>query len=173
MIDVPCPPLAAACDTQSATDLEPLVDTAKSDSANLDSSLELLVQAGKGTHHTHTHPFLSMPPLFASEWWRCVCLRAGPMDSLMTLVPEAYNSVPDLDPAVRDFYEYHAGIQVHTQPLSWAPFLALLTLVLWVVSVVSRRLGTALHCWCSPTARWWAPSSTVTASAPLGQHCFA
>lgn len=49
LTDVPCVCMAAACDTQSATDLEPLVDTAKSDSANLDSSLELLVQAGKGT----------------------------------------------------------------------------------------------------------------------------
>jgi glutamate synthase domain-containing protein 1 len=38
----------AGCDTQGAAKLERLVDTAKSDSANLDSAFELLVQAGKG-----------------------------------------------------------------------------------------------------------------------------
>jgi len=38
----------AECDTQASSDLEPIVDTAKSDSANLDSAVELLVQAGKG-----------------------------------------------------------------------------------------------------------------------------
>jgi len=76
--------LLSKCDTQAAKDLEPVVDMAKSDSANLDSALELLVRAGRDA-----------------------------TEGLMVLVPEAYTSLPDLEsrPALKAFYEYHSGIQ--------------------------------------------------------------
>ena len=76
--------LLDSCDTQGAKDLEPVVDMAKSDSANLDSAFELLVRAGRDA-----------------------------TEGLMVLVPEAYTSLPDLEsrPALKAFYEYHGGIQ--------------------------------------------------------------
>lgn len=76
--------LIGLCDTQGSSALEPVVDTAKSDSANLDSAFELLVRAGK-----------------------------EPTEGLMVLVPEAHTSRPDLAdrPDVQAFFEYHAGIQ--------------------------------------------------------------
>ncbi len=62
----------------------PLVSQDKSDSANLDNVMELLVQAGR-----------------------------SPMAALMMLIPEAYQNQPELAnrPEVIDFYEYHRGIQ--------------------------------------------------------------
>ncbi len=62
----------------------PLVSQNKSDSANLDNVMELLVQAGR-----------------------------SPMAALMMLIPEAYQNQPELAdrPEVIDFYEYHRGIQ--------------------------------------------------------------
>ena len=62
----------------------PLVSQNKSDSANLDNIMELLVQAGR-----------------------------SPMAALMMLIPEAYQNQPELAdrPEVIDFYEYHRGIQ--------------------------------------------------------------
>ena len=64
--------------------LIPCVDTNISDSANLDNSFELLVRSGRST-----------------------------LESLMLLVPEAYQNQPELDryPEVVDFYEYYSGIQ--------------------------------------------------------------
>jgi len=65
-------------------DLKPIVDAEKSDSANLDSVTELLVQTGR-------------PPL----------------ETVMILVPEAYQNQPDLadHPEIVDFYEYYSGLQ--------------------------------------------------------------
>lgn len=62
----------------------PLVSQNKSDSANLDNVMELLVQAGR-----------------------------SPMAALMMLIPEAYQNQPELAdrPEIIDFYEYHSGIQ--------------------------------------------------------------
>jgi len=45
-------------------------------------------------------------------------IHSGPVESVMVLVPEAYESIPDLDqrPDVRDFYDYYAGLQVSGGP---------------------------------------------------------
>jgi len=69
---------------EAAADLRPLVNASFSDSANLDATLELMVRSGR--------------PI---------------TDSLLTLVPEAYQGQPDLDsrPAIRAFYEYNACLQ--------------------------------------------------------------
>jgi glutamate synthase (ferredoxin) len=62
------------------TRLGPVVDTAGSDSAMLDNTLELLVMGGRDIRHAMT-----------------------------MLVPEAWERVQDMDPAWRAFYQYHAG----------------------------------------------------------------
>jgi glutamate synthase (ferredoxin) len=64
--------------------LTPIVNTANSDSYNLDSVLELLVRTGR-----------------------------SPLEAAMILVPEAYKNQPALKdyPEVVDFYEYYAGLQ--------------------------------------------------------------
>jgi glutamate synthase (ferredoxin) len=56
---------------------------AGSDSASLDNALELLVRGGGGR---------------------------DPLHALMMLVPEAWEGAPDLDPALRSFYEFHAPL---------------------------------------------------------------
>ena len=65
-------------------ELRPLVNPNASDSANLDNTLELLVQSG-----------------------RC------PQEALMMLVTEAYLNQPALAeyPEIVDFYEYYSGLQ--------------------------------------------------------------
>ncbi len=69
---------------EAAADLNPVVNPAFSDSANLDATLELMVRSGRSI-----------------------------TDSLITLVPEAFRNQPDLDsrPDVRAMYEFNAGIQ--------------------------------------------------------------
>jgi glutamate synthase (ferredoxin) len=69
---------------EAAADLRPLVNASFSDSANLDATLELMVRSGR--------------PI---------------TDSLLTLVPEAYQGQPDLEsrPAIQAFYEYNACLQ--------------------------------------------------------------
>ena len=64
--------------------LTPIVNTANSDSYNLDSVFELLVRTGR-----------------------------SPLEAAMVLVPEAYKHQPDLKdyPEIVDFYEYYSGIQ--------------------------------------------------------------
>jgi glutamate synthase (ferredoxin) len=64
--------------------LRPIVNPENSDSANLDASLELLVRSGR-----------------------------SPLETLMIMVPEAYQNQPDLadHPEIVDFYEYYSGIQ--------------------------------------------------------------
>ena len=68
----------------AADDLNPVVNPAFSDSANLDATLELMVRSGRSV-----------------------------TDSLITLVPEAFRNQPDLDsrPDVTAMYEFNAGIQ--------------------------------------------------------------
>lgn len=65
-------------------ELRPLVNPNASDSANLDKTLELLVQSGR-----------------------------SPQEALMMLVPEAYRNQPALadHPEIVDFYEYYSGLQ--------------------------------------------------------------
>jgi glutamate synthase (ferredoxin) len=74
----------SGCDIQDDGAFEPLVDNRKSDSANLDSTFELLVQSG-----------------------------ADAEESLMIMVPEAYKSQPELEarPEVTAFYEFWEGHQ--------------------------------------------------------------
>jgi glutamate synthase (ferredoxin) len=69
---------------EAAADLRPLVNASFSDSANLDATLELMVRSGR--------------PI---------------TDSLLTLVPEAYQGQLDLEsrPAIKAFYEYNACLQ--------------------------------------------------------------
>ena len=64
--------------------LTPITNSENSDSANLDSVLELLVQSGK-----------------------------TPQEALMILIPEAYNNQPALHkfPEILDFYEYYSNLQ--------------------------------------------------------------
>ncbi|MEB3336258.1 MAG: glutamate synthase-related protein [Leptolyngbyaceae bacterium] len=66
------------------SDLKPVVNLENSDSANLDNVVELLARSGRTT-----------------------------LESLMIMVPEAYQNQPDLDPypEIVDFYEYYSGIQ--------------------------------------------------------------
>lgn len=76
--------LAHPCWGEQLTDLKPIVDPIKSDSANLDRVMELLVRSGR-------------PPL----------------ETIMIMVPEAYQNQPDLvnHPEIVDFYEYYSGLQ--------------------------------------------------------------
>ena len=69
---------------EQAADLKPVVNAAFSDSANLDATLELLVRSGR--------------PI---------------VDSLLTLVPEAFRDQPELadKPEIQAFYEYSACTQ--------------------------------------------------------------
>ena len=69
---------------EAADDLNPVVNPAFSDSANLDATLELMVRSGRSI-----------------------------TDSLITLVPEAFRNQPDLEdrPEVTAMYEFNAGIQ--------------------------------------------------------------
>nr|YP_009511207.1 glutamate synthase [Gracilariopsis longissima]AXI97084.1 glutamate synthase [Gracilariopsis longissima] len=64
--------------------LKPITNSDNSDSANLDSVLELLIQSGK-----------------------------SPQEALMILIPEAYNKHPELNkfPEITDFYEYYNSLQ--------------------------------------------------------------
>ncbi|MEM8638345.1 MAG: glutamate synthase large subunit [Cyanobacteria bacterium P01_G01_bin.54] len=68
-------------DLQSLT---PIVNVRNSDSANLDSVMELLVRTGR-----------------------------SPLEAAMILVPEAYQNQPDLEdhPEIVDFYDYYSSIQ--------------------------------------------------------------
>jgi glutamate synthase (ferredoxin) len=61
--------------------LGPVVNEGGSDSSMLDNVLELLVMGGRDVRH-----------------------------ALTMLVPEAWERVPDMDPAWRAFYQYHAGL---------------------------------------------------------------
>ncbi|MEX0800512.1 MAG: glutamate synthase large subunit [Dehalococcoidia bacterium] len=59
--------------------LRPIITPGNSDSASLDNSLEALYLSGRDLLH-----------------------------AMLMLVPQAWERMPDLDPAWRDFYEYHA-----------------------------------------------------------------
>ncbi|MFA9429403.1 glutamate synthase-related protein [Egicoccus sp. AB-alg2] len=61
--------------------LAPVVDDDQSDSAKLDQALELLVRAGRDVRHAQA-----------------------------MLVPQVWEARRDLDPEIRDFYRYHAGL---------------------------------------------------------------
>ena len=61
--------------------LEPLIDAGDSDSAKLDSVLELLLRGGRSLDH-----------------------------AMAMLVPQVWEGRRDLHPAVRDFYRYHAAL---------------------------------------------------------------
>ncbi len=65
-------------------DLKPIVDPEASDSAGMDSTLELLIRSGY-----------------------------SPLQAMMMLIPEAFRNQPELqaDPEITEFYEFFGGIQ--------------------------------------------------------------
>ena len=75
------PALAAPVWEKDVEQLKPVIWEGGSDSASLDNALELLVRSGR-----------------------------DPVHALMMLMPEAWERAPDLNPALRSFYEYHAGL---------------------------------------------------------------
>ncbi|MDP3911478.1 MAG: glutamate synthase large subunit [Gemmatimonadales bacterium] len=75
------PALAAPVWEKDVDLLKPVIWEDGSDSASLDNALELLVRSGR-----------------------------DPVHALMMLVPEAWERAADLHPALRSFYEYHAGL---------------------------------------------------------------
>jgi glutamate synthase (ferredoxin) len=66
---------------QGEAALEPLIDESASDSAKLDSALELLLRGGRSIDH-----------------------------AMAMLAPQVWEGSSDLPPAVRDFYRYHAAL---------------------------------------------------------------
>ncbi len=75
------PALAASVWSKDVDLLKPVIWADGSDSASLDNAFELLVRSGR-----------------------------DPVHALMMLLPEAWERVADLQPALRSFYEYHAGM---------------------------------------------------------------
>ena len=63
------------------SELAPIVDDRGSDSAQFDNVLELLVRGGRDIRH-----------------------------ALLMMMPEAWENIADLPPAVRDFYQWHANL---------------------------------------------------------------
>ena len=61
--------------------LKPVIWPEGSDSAGFDNTMELLVRSGR-----------------------------TPMHTIMMLVPQAWEQYPDVEPAIRDFYRYHAEV---------------------------------------------------------------
>ncbi|KKZ14693.1 MAG: glutamate synthase [Candidatus Synechococcus spongiarum 15L] len=100
----------------AASDLHPVVNPAFSDSANLDGMLELMVRSGR--------------PI---------------IESLMTLVPEAFQRQPELEgrQQLQDFYTYWAGIQE-----AWdGPALLAFTDGRWIGACLDRNgLRPARYC---------------------------
>ncbi|MFN2571927.1 MAG: glutamate synthase large subunit [Gemmatimonadales bacterium] len=75
------PALAAPAWEKDVELLKPVIWEDGSDSTSLDNALELLVRSGR-----------------------------DPVHALMMLLPEAWERIADLHPALRAFYEYHAGL---------------------------------------------------------------
>ncbi len=72
---------ASAVWGDDASDGQPVIQEGLSDSASLDNALELLVVSGR-----------------------------DPLHAMAMLVPEAWENMPHMDPALREFYEHHACI---------------------------------------------------------------
>src|SRR6267378_4442860 len=77
------PALAAPVWERDVEQLKPVIWADGSDSTSLDNAFELLVRSGR-----------------------------DPVHALMMLIPEAWERVPDMHPALRSFYEHHAGLMV-------------------------------------------------------------
>src|SRR4029077_4980670 len=75
------PALAAPAWERDVEQLKPVIWDGGSDSTSLDNAFELLVRSGR-----------------------------DPVHALMMLLPEAGERIPDMNPALRSFYEYHAGL---------------------------------------------------------------
>jgi glutamate synthase (NADPH/NADH) large chain/glutamate synthase (ferredoxin) len=75
------PALAAPVWERDVELLKPVIWEEGSDSTSLDNAFELLVRSGR-----------------------------DPVHALMMLLPEAWERIPDMHPALRSFYEYHAGL---------------------------------------------------------------
>ena len=75
------PALAAPAWERDVEQLKPVIWEDGSDSTSLDNAFELLVRSGR-----------------------------DPVHALMMLLPEAWERIPEMHPALRSFYEYHAGL---------------------------------------------------------------
>jgi len=75
------PALAAPVWERDVELLKPVIWPEGSDSTSLDNACELLVRSGR-----------------------------DPVHALMMLLPEAWERIPEMHPALRSFYEYHAGL---------------------------------------------------------------
>jgi len=75
------PLLASDAFAEHLSDFTPIIRPNGSDSASLDNVVDFLVAGGRSLPHV-----------------------------MMMLVPEAWSTQPDMDPAKRAFYEYHAGL---------------------------------------------------------------
>src|SRR2546426_145408 len=75
------PALAAPVWEREVEQLKPVIWAEGSDSASLDNAFELLVRSGR-----------------------------DPVHALMMLLPEAWERIPDMHPALQSFYEYQAGL---------------------------------------------------------------
>ncbi len=75
------PELSSALWGKELKDLLPIVQPGGSDSMSLDNVLELLIMSGRGL-----------------------------LQSMMMLVPDAWQAMPEIDPAVKAFYQYHATL---------------------------------------------------------------
>jgi len=75
------PALAAPVWERDVELLKPVIWAEGSDSTSLDNAFELLVRSGR-----------------------------DPVHALMMLLPEAWERIPEMHPALRSFYEYHAGL---------------------------------------------------------------
>ena len=73
--------LASDAFAEHLADFTPIIRPNGSDSASLDNVVDFLVAGGRSLPHV-----------------------------MMMLVPEAWSTQPDMDPAKRGFYEYHAGL---------------------------------------------------------------
>ncbi|MBI3322910.1 MAG: glutamate synthase subunit alpha, partial [Candidatus Omnitrophica bacterium] len=109
------PALSSAVWGGDLKELWPIIQPGGSDSMSLDNALELLVMSGRDI-----------------------------LQAMMMLVPDAWQNMPEMDPAVRAFYQYHALLTTRSSP--------------------SR--GTGRRRWRSPTAPSWGRVSTATACAP-------
>ena len=73
------PELSAEVWGEDIADLRPVIWPGGSDTASLDEALDLVMQSGRDVLH-----------------------------AMMMLIPEAWENMPNLDPTLRAFYEYHA-----------------------------------------------------------------
>jgi len=100
------PELASPVWGDDVKDLAPVIQPIGSDTASFDEALELLALSGRDLLH-----------------------------SVMMLIPQAWENMPNMDPALRAFYEYHACL---TEPWD-GPAAIAVTNGLQVVAIMDRN----------------------------------